>query len=436
MGKRRKHKNKIKNNQNIREVEQVEKQESTPETESTPAELKSVEQTELTDEQKKSLEDIRNKINKDAEKFEESARVIKAINNKIKSAYKYCTIHCDRIISALAVIFILLIPLIVCSNNEKDKLPEKNVLSSSETVLNVSMNNATNLLDVKLVKLCIETPIIDNKTGEKTEQYTTLSNFIWVRNNLNTEINKYNIDNKDYTIEKETQLEKFIINRQYGYIKYTNAGDNGTKEMMFSSTKPVNVDTSNIQKITNRSFEYATPVNIQSYINSYNNSFIMISEKIGGGKLSIETLLNQLKYIENSAIISDNSVGISINFDGLGKYIIDNKDTELIYSKGVLALRNIEDKSELLYVTSIDNEVVGCYKEDLIKTTNNGLYITKDFENTESNLYRTIGIIADTNLYVIKFLDDETERDFCEQLNINIEDIKLENVQQIITLEN
>jgi len=420
--------------------EHIEKKEETSEEKEETSEKKEETSDELSEKQIEDLDNIRNKINEDVDKAGTTAQNIRNLYSYIEKARDLCKQNMS-LVACATIIFISFIYVLVIGNiKEEDNLPSKELLTSSETILSVSMNNTTNKLDFALNKLCIETNYNDNKTRESVTQYITLNNFNWLRNSLNTDIEEYNIDGVDFIIDKNTSLEEFIITEQYGYIKYNNSENNGAKELIFSNIKPLNIDTTNIQKLSSRTYEYVTPINIQSYLNSYNDSFLMAREVIGGGKLNINTLIPQLKIIENSAIISDNSNGIVVELNELGNYTIKN-DTEdknigLVYKDGILVIRDILNEKDLLYITSIDNQIIGCYKESLIKTTSDGIFITNEFNDELSNLYRTIAFATDNNLYVIKFVDEETEKAFCEQLGISLNNLKIDNVQQVVIEDN
>lgn len=395
---------------------------------------------ELSEKQKKDLEAIRKKLDKDVEKLDKHAQILKSLHKYLHIAKEYCYNYPSRVLSSLMLFFLVIIPLLIYCHTEKiDTLSKKETISNSETILHINMNDS-NKLQFKLEKLCIENNIYNNKTGQSSKAYTTLSNFNWLRNDLNTDLTNYNIDGADYTIDKETELEEFIITEQYGYIKYTNKEFNGAKEIIFSESKPVNMNTSMIQKKDSRKYEYVTPINIQSYVNSYNDSFLMLKETIGGGKLNIETLLNQIEYMEKSAVISDNTNGIKIELEGLGDYYIKNetedKNIGLVYKSGVLVMRDMLNEQDLMYITSIDNKVVGCYKQDLLETTTDGIYVTANYNKEDTSGYNTIAIIAGNNLYVVKFVDEQIKEDFTKQLGLELKGLKINTIQEIIVGEN
>ena len=383
---------------------------------------------ELNDKQLEDLNNIKNKIDSDVNKLENSINAVKQLRELWNRLLNYMQIHHIRIIETSVVLVFLLVLLVVArKTSDIDVVKESKQTVSSSSIISISMDNATNTLNYRIERLCIGS----TNTADENTKYTSITNLGWVRRALDTDTTSYNIDNEEHELPANLSLNQFIITRQYGYIEYINEQSNGNKELILSCSKPTNIDTSLIQKVNNRSYEYITPINIRSYVNSFNDSFLMLTESIGGGKLTIDSLLPEIKNIEKAATVSDNTEGIILRFRGLESISIDEinpdlkNDIGVVYNGTTLNIRNIITGEDLIKIGEIDNPEIGCYKEDLLSTTTDNVYVS-----TNDSL--TIAIIAENNLYVLKFIDKDTMINFGEQLGIDLSNLKISKIQEVI----
>lgn len=337
-----------------------------------------------------------------------------------------------------AIILVLTsIVLIVYIAISDDSLPVSNNINknSVSTVVEVSMNKE-NDLEYNIKSLCVEQN--SNDTGINSK-YTQINNIDWIKGNIDTDTNKYNIDNKEYTIENNTKLHSLMLSKKHNYIEYTNDSVTASKELIFSFTKPSDIDLTNIQKQSTRYFESANQLNIKSYINSFNNSFIMLKESIGGGELNINTLKNVYNTTEETINTSDKYDGIKIRLKGLNEISLISLDgfgesSKIVYDSSTKVFRviNEEDDSKYFYIAPANNNIIDSYPDKFLESTINNIYVHKDYNNDKADGYKTIAITAENQLYCMKFSDSSIEEQVLEQLGININTLEISKVQSVV----
>lgn len=346
--------------------------------------------------------------------------------------------------------------------------------NKAQTVISVRMDNSNNKLDYSVDKVNIH-----NTNG----QYTEVNDFKWLKSDIDTNYDKYSIDNKDYTIDKKTGLMTLVINDEYVYIEYANNQGNANKEMLLSCAKPIDVDTSGLQSKTLRFYEKSNPIAIKSYTNSFNDSFIMMNESLGGGELNIRTLKDTIDSVESNIKVADNKDDIILKFESLQdlnlnklKSIGDNIKIEYNSTKGVMKItgtatteqtaetKAVEDETETnkkdtetgkdseqateksektpskidkdteneILISDINNEAIGSKAENFLETNLDNVFISKKFDDESSSEYNTFAVLSGTNLYTFKTSTREMVYEILKGLGITPKQIVIDKVQSVI----
>ena len=346
--------------------------------------------------------------------------------------------------------------------------------NKAQTVISVRMNNSNNKLDYSVDKVNIH-----NTNG----QYTEVNDFKWLKSDIDTNYDKYSIDNKDYTIDKKTGLKTLVINDEYVYIEYANNQGNANKEMLLSCAKPIDVDTSGLQSKTLRFYEKSNPIAIKSYTNSFNDSFIMMNESLGGGELNIRTLKDTIDSVESNIKVADNKDDIILKFESLQdlnlnklKSIGDNIKIEYNSTKGVMKItgtatteqtaetKAVEGETETnkkdtetgkdseqateksektpskidkdteneILISDINNEAIGSKAENFLETNLDNVFISKKFDDESSSEYNTFAVLSGTNLYTFKTSTREMVYEILKGLGITPKQIVIDKVQSVI----
>lgn len=413
-----------------------------------------------------------NKIDLKVDKTVDILTKIKGIKIKVKL---------NRFVQSLVVIaFGLFLAFYSCyyieierfNNEYKEAINNGN---KAQTVINVRMNNTTNKLDYSVDKVNIH-----NTNG----QYTEVNDFKWLKSDIDTDYEKYSIDNKDYTIDKKTSLKTLVINDEYVYIEYANSKGNANKEMLLSCAKPIDVDTSGLQSKTLRFYEKSNPIAIKSYTNSFNDSFLMMNESLGGGELSIKTLKDTIDLVESNIKVADNKDDIILKLEGLQdlnlnqiKSIGNNIKIEYNSTEGVMKItgtaiteavesgteasekvsetekvseqstekseqtakaskkssNNIDkDTENEILISDINNKVIGSKAENFLETNLDNVFISKKFDDESSSEYNTFAVLSGTNLYTFKTSDREMVYEILKGLGITPKQIVIDKVQSVI----
>lgn len=346
--------------------------------------------------------------------------------------------------------------------------------NKAQTVISVRMDNSNNKLDYSVDKVNIH-----NTNG----QYTEVNDFKWLKSDIDTNYDKYSIDNKDYTIDKKTGLKTLVINDEYVYIEYANNQGNANKEMLLSCAKPIDVDTSGLQSKTLRFYEKSNPIAIKSYTNSFNDSFLMMNESLGGGELNIRTLKDTIDSVESNIKVADNKDDIILKFESLQdlnlnklKSIGDNIKIEYNSTKGVMKItgtatteqtaetKAVEGETETnkkdtetvkdseqateksektpskidkdteneILISDINNEAIGSKAENFLETNLDNVFISKKFDDESSSEYNTFAVLSGTNLYTFKTSTREMVYEILKGLGITPKQIVIDKVQSVI----
>lgn len=356
------------------------------------------------------------------------------ITNLFKSKNSSSSIR--KIQYLFILIVILLIPVALFNRVSTYEIPSTTNISEvhTGTVLNIDMDNNNKLLYS-----------FDNISIKTSDGYINTDLNGWISQDINTSSNEYYIDNQLYSLDKQTKLGAFIVRDDYAYIKYINKARTASKELILSSSKPSDIDVKTLKKSGERFFEKSGILQIRSYTNSFDNSFLMMIETLAGGELNISSLKYYLLNMEGdmykSYSTSENSE-ISININGVGTINLNNitklgNKHQIVYdnTSDVLRVINAESNVEYIYIFAIDNEIMDCYIEDLLETTTENVFIHKDFDNIDSIGYNTFAIKADNKIYCMKLNDmnnKELQNNILRQLGIESKPLKIKRVQTVI----
>lgn len=388
---------------------------------------------ELTPTQKDDLNNLLNRIDKEVDETTHVINKIKSLKNfKIRG---FANEHyIKRIIQASVVLIFLFAMLFYCgyymeiSNFNKEY--QESVCETTQTKINISMNTESKLLEYEVVSASI--------LGENNI-YTEINNFDWVKSDIDTNYDKYNIEDKEYILEKNIDLSSLIINDSYMYIEYANEDKNANKEIILCSAKPLDIDTSDIQKQTLRFFEKSNPIMIKSYVNSFNNSFLMVNEAIGGGELNIDTLEKEINNIESEMTTSEKCDGFILELCELGslniKQLNEFKDSpQVMYnsSDGILRIGNKNMNENSLYIFSIYNEKLGIKPEDLLETNIDKVFIHKQFDDENSTGYNTFVVLTENNLYCFKATNRDLVLEVLDNLGFDSSLLTIDKIQSVI----
>lgn len=373
----------------------------------------------LTPKQMRDLEDINKSLEVDA----------KDTLKQLKERKRY------KIGVGLLLLFVVVIAMAIklYTGISQDLMAINTMIPSNESYssLNVSMDNKTNKLVYNIDKVSI---------SSNNNEYLNLSNLAWLRLDIDTDSEQYEIDEKTYTLSKKTFLKTFDIKQDSVYLQYSNIESTALKELILSKEVP-NIDTKSLQT-HGRFKESANPIKIKTTANSFNDSFIMVVEALAGGSLNIESLKPQIKIIESQMSKSVDTDGIKVNLEELGTLELNKFDElktspELIYTEddGVLRLRNSSENIDYIYISSIDNETIGCKSSDLLATTNDKLFVHIDYDDIDSIGYKTFALKTDTNLYVFKLnklAHDSLQKELFNQLGIDVDKVEIKTIQTVI----
>lgn len=429
---------------------------------------------------------MEDKLNNTIKKIDSKVDKTVDILSKIKGLK--IRVKTNRFIQSLVVIaFGLFLAFYSCYYIEMERFNNEykeaiNNGNKAQTVISVRMDNSTNKLDYSVDKVNVH-----NTNG----QYTEVNDFKWLQSDIDTDYDKYSIDNKDYTIDKKTSLKTLVINDEYVYIEYANSKGNANKEMLLSCAKPIDVDTSGLQSKTLRFYEKSNPLAVKSYTNSFNDSFLMMNESLGGGELNIRTLKDTIDSVESNIKVADNKDDIILKFEGLQdlnlnqlKSIGDNIKIEYNSTEGVMKITGtataeaIESEKEAvektteasekvsetekvseqttekseqtakvnkksssnidkdteneILISDINNKVIGSKAENFLETNLNNVFISKKFDDESSSEYNTFAVLSGTNLYTFKTSNREMVYEILKGLGITPKQIVIDKVQSVI----
>lgn len=308
-----------------------------------------------------------------------------------------------------------------------------NFVESAKTYLNVGMYNDTNLLSVSIPEVSIKTN--DNN-------YIGINYIDWISTDIDTNSEKYIIADTEYNISKNTILNNLILTDSLIYQEYKNSEETANKEFYLSTNKPTDIDTTGFKSVTNRFYEKSSLLSIKAFTNSYHNTFLFVQENLGGGELTIQTLEAKISNWESKMYESNQYDGIIINLEEFKelhlKKLSNTTGVKYNATGNIISVYDAESNIDYFYISSIDNESFGCYREELLGTADENIYLTYEFDNESDIDYLTFGIKTDNNLYVIKinpqFKDLVTEW-FKSETGKDIINTDVSKVQRVIYKE-
>ena len=338
---------------------------------------------------------------------------------------------------ASSVLILLSITLVNFMFSNTERVSITNYADYKCTSLDVKMNKDTKQIDCLVDTITVNNGAIGISMKEPE----------WISTNIDTNSDSYLINNNKYIISNKTHVGVIDLAYDMVYIQYVNDEKTASKEIIFCNSKPNNIDLNGIQKKGNRYFEKINILNAKAYINSYNNSFIMLTESLSGGNLTLRSLENTLNDIENSiecSVIENQNM--TINIDELGTLNVCNipevsNNPEILYNSdnGVIRVRNKSENIDYIYIFGINNEAMGIYIEDLVETTTDRLFVHKEFDNPESIGYKTFAIKTDNNLYCFKLNEvnyKTLQEEIFTELKMNVDKIELKKIQIVVPYNN
>lgn len=388
---------------------------------------------ELTETQQKDLNKMLDTIDNEVNETEHFIRKIA----DIKDRYKKWIENGDmtKRITCISLLVISTLVLLVYTNyysemSSFNKEYEKTMSESTSTLVDIYIDETSKQL------IC---DVSNASILSSNELYTEINNFDWVQSDIDTTYDKYDIDGKECKLNNKTRLNSLILNNTYAYIEYANENNNANKEIIFGSAKPLDIDLVGFNKETLRFFEKSNPIMVKGYVNSFNNSFLMLNETLGGGELSIKTVENEIINIESTMKTSQNNSGFILKVGDIAElnlskltYTADSPQVIYKYSDGVIRVSNKETNSDCLYMYSIHNNVMGLNPEDLLKTELENMFIHKQFDSEESNGFCTFAIISNNDIYCFKAINRDIVHEVLEQFGMDSSKLTIGKIQSVI----
>jgi hypothetical protein len=309
------------------------------------------------------------------------------------------------------------------------------------------MNNCENVINVGIdsnsYKITCDIDEISIKN--KNDTYTELRDNSWIKSSVDTKGDSYTIDNVEYTLSKELKLSAFDITNNMVYMQYKNIEGTAEKEMILADDKPNTVDTRSLSKLNSRFKESSNQLQIKTTVNSYDDTFLMLAETISGNSLIDTSLKNEVISIESQIATFVGRNGTKINLEEVGSIDLDlinsiKGNYEITYNNvdNVLKIKDLTNNEDCIYISNVDNDILGTSASDFIATTDAKLYISSWYSDSESNEYKTVLVKSDCNLFMIKFMGinvETVEKDTLEQLGIDINNVEIKKVQRVMYTE-
>lgn len=329
------------------------------------------------------------------------------------------------IVMIVSVLGILSIPIInnILYNNYKEQVFKENV----NTVLSIDMNS-----DTKKLKYNIDNIAIESKDG-----YISVSDVTWLKTDIDTDSASYTIGSKEYTISKPVTIDKFSISNTKGHIVFSNNEQTASKEFIIGQFKDID-NLGNIPVKSLKVYESKNTISIRGYLQSRDDSILYLAETLGGGELTLPELKQTLKDIEDTINLSDMSLGVMLKLAGVGDISLSKLNANMVeYSRSedVLIVKKSKSNEQILLVFDMENETIGCKASDFLETTQDGLFIHKNFNIEDNKHYGVFAILKDNKLYTFKALGtdmDNTFKNVCEQVGFNVENLEIKVVQPVV----
>lgn len=346
-------------------------------------------------------------------------KVRKVLKENLRLFNKGLRVNSSKVLFIILASFPILMwaLFIVNVNTTGNKLSAYEKVDKTSSLVNISMNEDTFQLDIAVNTLSIDT--YDNSLQ--------FDNTSWISKDMGLEVDTYKIDNTEFKVNKELTLNSFKISNEEAYVQYTNNNNTASKELLLSSKEIAERD--NIALLEN-------------YIckKCYGNSYIILREAISGGKILKKNLEDVVEDIKATTKYSDNDSEIILRFEELGdlnvtelQETIGTPEVNYLNQEGVVrvSVNNID----YLYISGINNDIIKCYDEDLLATTNENIFIHKNYIESDEIGFKTFAIKTDNNIFVF-MTNTKYEKDLMqnvlEQLNIDYSNIKLREIQEVV----
>lgn len=320
------------------------------------------------------------------------------------------------------------------------------IVDFNESAENAMTNTTSSVIDVFVndnneLEVNVEKASICNAEGK----YTELNDFSFLSDDIECIDNSYTVDGKNINIGNKTKLKSLLVSNTMFYGQYTNEENTGAKEILLCYDVPKEIDLSNIDRKSLRFFESSNPISIKSYINSFNDSVLMMTEYIGGSQLAVQSNKEYIDKAEQKMKCADKTDGIILNINDFGTINISNitelgNKATIEYSSEdkVLRVKNSDTDDDVIYLFNVNNEKVGCSASDFLKTNVENLFIHKGYDKEDSVGYKTLAFVVNNSIYCIKFngeKSEEVKKEVFEQLGISNEQLLIDTIQEVIIEE-
>ena len=281
------------------------------------------------------------------------------------------------------------------------------------------MDSDTNTLKCDVDNVCV------NSINGNMVCIDKIKEVQWIKRDLDLKSDRYTINNKVRTIAKELELNAFKFNDRLAYIQYANSDMTGNKEIMLTSSK---VDKVGMTKVNARIDELKNQIQNKLMARSYDQTQLVLSEAITGGKLNSSDLMPELVNIEDNMYFGDSSkYKLNIQLEDLGEINVNELSgyigsIEITYLKGdgVLRIADAERNKPCVYISSINTGVFD-YTPSEFRPTEIDNFYESNRNDDDSREFSTFAFIGGKNFYVIKVvrtMDDVIINNILVQLGL------------------
>ena len=208
-------------------------------------------------------------------------------------------------------------------------------------------------------------------------------------------------------------MNAFKFNDRLAYIQYTNEDSTGNRELMLTSSK---IDKSGMKKVNARAYKLQNQIQNKLLVRSYDQTSLVLSEAITGGKLNSSDLSEEISKLEDNIYFGDSSkYKLNIQLEDLGEINLNELSgyigsIEVSYLKddGVLRVADAERNKPYIYISSINTGVFDYTPSEFKHDEYPNFYISSRNEDEDRN-YSTYAFIGGKNFYVFKIAHNVDE---------------------------
>lgn len=369
-----------------------------------------------------------------AKRFHNKRR--KSLKKKVKNFRRYLLNGEDKTKKLIALVLLAWLVTLILYTIFSNCFNLRFVPSDNKyrTVIDIDMNNVDNELDYKVNSLAINT---NNK------QALNLNNITYLNNSIDTKTDKYTIDDVEYTISKNTELQNFIISADKVYLQNLNEEKTAGRELIITNEI---IDELSLDDLDNKGLRFKeknSNLQLKATSNSYGGTLLMLVETLAGGEIEKKSLIDEIKYIEdNMTVNKDTDVDILLRLNGLpdinlGNLNIIKGTPEVVYANTdkIMRVYDKESNQECFSISYLENKNFGCEPEKLVATNIENVFIHMDFGNQDKIGYRTLAIKADDNIYGIRFngtLYESLKNELFNQIGISNDELQVKKVQKVV----